>query len=77
MGLSVCFHLGCATKLRVPFKEKIEYSYMISANEVISLRNEGIQALPENILMDFENVTVSLTQTSWLTNITAQACVNV
>ena len=70
MGLSIYCHLGCASQLRVPSRKKIEYSLMISAYEIISLRNEGIQALPEDIFMGFGNVTVSLKQTYCLTTST-------
>ena len=69
VGFSVYCQLGCTSQLRVPSKEDMAHSWTNSGNRLtISLWKQGIQALPEDIFADFENMTVSFNQTHHITS---------
>ena len=63
VAFSVYCQLGCTSQLRVPSKEDMTHAWTHSGDRLLSLREQGIQAIPENIFAEFENITVSFTQT--------------
>ena len=68
IGISFYCQLGCASLLRVPSKEKMAHSWIVSNYRLLSLEDEGIQALPENTFIDFDNIIVSFLQQNALLN---------